>query len=133
MLVKATCKKCGGSGYFDIGEMTKEEFLKKFSEIETFHCYFGNHVEISSPIDYFDIGWEDTKEGTAPGEDEFVEGLKANYLEVLNTKELCSKYIIDSFYGGMCLCHRKDDEDINYPTVFQFVSSPRGERYYIIN
>lgn len=129
MLVKAMCRKCGKSGYFDIGEMSKDEAMSALIKMKNFQCSFGNHTELMSPIEFMDFDWDNLIEASSPSEDEFLNELKAKYAEVYTKEELQEKYVIDSFMYGQCLCHNKNNEDDM--KVFSFVTSPEGKRYYI--
>ncbi|MCX8074145.1 MAG: hypothetical protein N2749_00975 [Clostridia bacterium] len=130
MLLKATCRKCGKSGYFDIGDMKKEEVLEKLSNQKTFQCIFGNHVEVMSPVQFMDFDWDNLIEGELPKEEEFLNELRSRYGEVYTKEELQEKYVVDSFMYGQCLCHSKNNEDDL--KVFNFVTSPNGKRYYVL-
>ena len=128
MLLKATCKKCKKTGHFDIGSSTREEIEAKLKKMKTFHCNFGSHMEIISPIDMYDFDWDNLIEGNAPTEEQFLVDLKKIYPEVYTTKELREKYTVISFMNGGCLVHSKTDEDDL--KTFSYVHSPKGERYY---
>ena len=73
MLVEAFCKKCQNKFMIDIGDSTKVEIIALLEKREGFHCDAGNHMEISSPLNYWDIDWDTIKDGASLTDEEFVE------------------------------------------------------------
>lgn len=58
MFVKGTCKKCGGSGVFDVGDKSPEEAKKLMSKVDFGECKVnGWHVELGSMADYYILDW----------------------------------------------------------------------------
>jgi hypothetical protein len=126
MLVSVHCKKCDETGTLDVGNFSKEEIIKMLQKRDGFQC-FGSHVELGSPIDYWEIDWNSLRDGSAPTEEQFLEDLRSKYEEVLTTKEISKKYEINGFaYGGCSATNKETGEDVG----FLFTHSPKGERYY---
>lgn len=56
MYLKAKCKKCGKSGFFDIGKHTIKEAKELLSNQQFGECQFGGwHVEIGVMTDFLII------------------------------------------------------------------------------
>lgn len=129
MILTGKCKKCGGYVKFDIDDMKREEVEKILKNIKQFECTAGNHVELMSPYDLYEFDWDNIEDGKAMTEDEFEASMKSKFDEVYSSSEFGNKYTVESFLYGKCLCHPKngDEDDL---AVFDFTSSPKGNRYY---
>lgn len=125
MLLNVTCKKCGESFKLDIGDKTKKETLESLRKQETFSFCPGNHIEISSPINYLLIG--DIVPGNAPSEKDFIENLRSQYSEIYENKEIEKNYEVSGFSFGCCICKNRSTGKKAY---FDFKHSPKGVRYY---
>ena len=131
MLVKFKCKKCEKEGYFDVGDLDKLEAMKAIADqfSKGFTCSVGNHVEVDSIFNYYDIDWDNPVEHVPMTEEQFLNNLKNDFVEVYSTEELREKYNIDGFMGGYCLVSEKNDEDKQ--KMMLFFQSPEGKRYYV--
>jgi len=52
MMLNVECKKCGTNFKLAIGEKTLEQTKETLSKMTTFDFCPGNHVELSSPLNY---------------------------------------------------------------------------------
>lgn len=131
MLVKGVCKKCKQTVGFDLGNLTVEEAKESLAKQESTQCIAGNHVELMSPMELYEIDWDNpVQDYKTPTEEEFVADLKTKFAEVYPDEDFRDNYTVDGFMMGKCLCHKKDNEDDM--KVFDFVHSPQHKRYYVL-
>jgi hypothetical protein len=128
MLVDYKCKKCECIGTLDIGDLTREQVEAKMKEIKSFHCDPGNHMEISSPTNYWTIDWDTLREGSSMTEEQFVDYLKGKFDEVIHYEEVQKKYKILGFLGGVVAAM---EIKTNNPCNLFYYHSPKGTRYYV--
>lgn len=129
-LVQVHCKECGEDFKLDVGDATPEEVEAELAARDTFECP-GHHVELSSPMNYWEIDWESAEEGSAPTDEEWLAKLKESYDEVYDSAQAVKDAGIEitSFAFGIPMA--KDVEtgkDIN----LDFASAPSGKRYYYV-
>ena len=130
MLVEAFCKKCQNKFMIDIGDKTKEEIIALLEKQEGFHCDAGNHMEMSSPLNYWDIDWDTIKDGASLTDEEFVEELKKIYPIVLSHSDLPKIFENVGFAYGACIASIIGDPN-ETPIMLNFVHAPRSrDRYY---
>lgn len=131
MLVKYKCKKCEKEGFFDIGDLSNIEAMAELKKQfgNGFECRLGNHYEIGSIFNYYEIDWNNPVEGEAMSEEQFLQGLKETFLEVYSTAQLQERYNVEGFLSGQCLVSEKENEDIQ--KIMLYYSSPLGKRYYV--
>jgi hypothetical protein len=126
MLVNCKCKKCQQTAQLDIGNKTKEEVIDCLKKQKSFQC-FGHHVELTSPLDFWEIDWDSLEQGNALTEEEFVSELKKDKMIVYDTEEMKEKYDIQGFSMGMIVAI---DKSSGAKLWFDFTTSPKGKRYY---
>jgi len=87
-------------------------------------------MELTSPYEMYDFDWDHITENEPVTEESFYNKLKSSFKEVYSSDEFGDYYTVDSFMYGKCLCHPRngDSDDM---IVFDFVTSPKGKRYYI--
>jgi hypothetical protein len=125
-LVPALCKKCAQAFKIDIGSSTKDEAIAKLSKMESFECP-GHHVELTSPLRYWDIHWDQVEDGSSPSEEEWLDDLKRKHREVYTTDDLRTKFTNVSFAYGMCAASLVATGETK---ILDFDRSPEGKRYY---
>lgn len=125
-VVTATCKKCGATVKFDIGDYTKEEVIKMLGQRNTFECH-GHHVELSSPLNYLEFDWGSIAEQHVPTDAEWLAQMKRDGYNLISTDDLRENYTDVNFAMGMLLARRKSDGE---KVVLDFTNSPSGKRYY---
>lgn len=141
MMIKIRCKKCNKTGYFDLGDMTKDEAMMVLPLRKSSTCFFGGHKENIPPTELFDFFWDDNEEDPSVTEvndepllsdkdndENFVASLKSMFSNVYSEEEIHLKYNIESFAFGAYLCSSKEDEDSMI--IFQKSTSPSGAVYY---
>lgn len=127
MLLIGTCSKCKTEIKLDIGDKTPEQVKKELSKWESFNCP-GKHTEVESPYpSYWNLDKWKLVEGKSPTEEDWVKDLKEKVGEIFTTKELEEKFNVKGFSMGLCAAKRKDN---GKDAVFNYVHSPKGERYY---
>lgn len=124
-LLNVECKKCGEQFKIDIKDQSIEQTKERLSRMEHFSFCPGNHIELSSPVNYLIL--KDIVPGNAPTEQEFIEKLKSEYKEVYENKELSVNYEVSGFSCGCCICRNKITGKKAY---FDFKHSPAGKRFY---
>jgi hypothetical protein len=124
-LVEVYCKKCGENFKLNIGAHTKEEVIDMLQKQETFSCP-GQHVEITSPLRYWEINWDSLKEEQVPTEEEWISDFKAKH-EAYTKQEIEEKFeVVDFAFSMLHTIDKKTRED----RYFDFVTSPKGKRLY---
>lgn len=130
MLVEAFCKKCQNKFMIDIGDSTKEEIIALLEKQEGFHCDAGNHMEISSPLNYWDIDWDTIKDGASLTDEEFVEELKKVYPIVVHYSDFTKLFENIGFAYGSCIANVIGDPN-ETPIMLNFIHTPKERtRYY---
>lgn len=124
-LLKAYCKKCDNHFSIDIGDKSYDEAIAIYKRQNSFHCNAGNHVELSSPLNYWTIE-KDVIEKVIPTNEELIEKLKKDYSEVYQNKDLSEFYEVTGFSAGCCICKNKRTGEKAY---FDFTTIG-NERYY---
>ena len=127
--VAGCCKKCGAKIKVMLGDLTLEEAKKKLEGIQMFECP-GHHVELSGPLNYWDIRWDaiyedDTRQ---PTDEEWLAEKRERYEHVVTTQELDT--VVDEVVGfsmGLCGVMRNGLKE-----YVDFADSPSGKRYYFI-
>jgi hypothetical protein len=125
-VVTATCKKCGHTFKLDIGTNTPEQIIDILSKRDSFECP-GHHVEMSSPLNYWDIDWNSVQEQHVPTDKEWLSDMKKKGYKLISTDELREDYTVTGFSMGICVAVRKSDGEKVY---LDFTQSPSGKRYY---
>ena len=100
MMVKIRCKKCNKTGYFDLGDMTKDEALMVLPLRQSSTCFFGGHKENIPPTELFEFLWDDNEEdpimsqpdnesllSEEDNEDNFATSLKSMFSNVYSEEE----------------------------------------------
>ena len=130
MLVEAFCKKCQNKFMIDIGDSTKEEIIALLEKQEGFHCDAGNHMEMSSPLNYWDIDWDTIKDGASLTDEEFVEELKKVYPIVVHYSDFTKLFENVGFAYGSCIANVIGDPN-ETPIMLNFIHTPKERtRYY---
>lgn len=130
MLVEAFCKKCQNKFMIDIGDNTKEEIIALLEKQEGFHCDAGNHMEMSSPLNYWDIDWDTIKDGASLTDEEFVEELKKVYPIVVHYSDFTKLFENIGFAYGSCIANVIGDPN-ETPIMLNFIHTPKERtRYY---
>jgi hypothetical protein len=124
-LLKAYCKKYDNHFKIDIGEKSYDEVIAIYKRQTSFHCNAGNHVELSSPLNYWTIEKEVVEKVIPTNEEKLME-LKKNYSEVYQNKDLSEFYEVSGFSAGCCICRNKATKKKAY---FDFTHIG-NERYY---
>ena len=124
-LLKAYCKKCDNHFSIDMGDHTYDEVIAIYKRQTSFHCNAGNHVELSSPLNYWTIEKE-VVEKVIPTDEEKLAELKKNYSEIYQNHELSTVYAVAGFSAGCCICKHKTTGEKAY---FDFTTIG-NERYY---
>jgi len=127
--VAGCCKKCGAKIKIVLGTLTPDQARKKLEGIRMFECP-GHHVELSGPLDYWEIDWSDIHEDDAklPTDEEWLGEKRGLYEHVVTTQELDSA--VDEVVGfsmGLCAVRRNGQRE-----YVDFADSPSGKRYYFI-
>lgn len=142
MFVNVTCNKCGNNGFFDIGDMSKDEAIMVFSLRKEATCLLGGHKESMSPLELFEFHWdnndnptikEDKEEIVNIGneedkEEEYVNNMRSMTRKFYTQEELEKLYNIESIAFGGCLCSLKDNEEDMI--IFNESISPKGIKYF---
>ena len=130
MLVEAFCKKCQNKFMIDIGDSTKEEIIALLEKQEGFHCDAGNHMEMSSPLNYWEIDWDTIKDGASLTDEEFVEEFKKTYPIVLSHSDFPKVFENVGFAYGSCIANVIGDPN-ETPIMLNFIHTPKERtRYY---
>lgn len=129
MLLNMECKKCGTKFKLDIENYSKEEYTEKLKKMDFFSFCPGNHIELSSPINYLIIG--DVESGSAPAIDDQIKELKKQYKEVFSDDEFRAqkRYTVQGFSMGCCIC---DDKQTKERAYFDFKRIGNDRYYYRI-
>jgi hypothetical protein len=123
-VIEVYCKKCNENFSLITNGKTKEEITEILKKQTSFECTAGNHVELSSPLNYWVLGEITEKE--VPTDKEKLQELKNSYSEVYTTSELQEKYKVTGFSYGTCICENKTNGKKSY---FDFTRIG-NERYY---
>lgn len=130
MLVTIFCKKCLKKWDADIGDLTKEEVLANLGGLASFHCDAGNHMEMSSPLNYWEIDWDTLREGYTPSDKDFVEELKKVYPIVVHYSDFTKLFENIGFAYGSCIANVIGDPN-ETPIMLNFIHTPKERtRYY---
>ena len=114
----------------DIGDSTKVEIIALLEKREGFHCDAGNHMEISSPLNYWDIDWDTIKDGASLTDEEFVEELKKVYPIVVHYSDFTKLFENIGFAYGSCIANVIGDPN-ETPIMLNFIHTPKERtRYY---
>ena len=124
LVIGVYCKKCNENFSLITNGKTKEEITENLKKQTGFHCDAGNHVELSSPLNYWVLGEITDKEVLSDSEK--LQELKNAYTEVYTTSELQEKYKVSGFSCGSCICINKSTGKKAY---FDFTRIG-NERYY---
>lgn len=127
--VEASCKKCKQTFKLSLGELSAEEARAKLEAQDTFECP-GHHVELSGPLNYWEIDWTDVKnDGKEPMTDEaWLVQYSDKFEHVVDTSGLSE--VVDKVIGfaaGLCRVLRNGVEE-----YVDFANAPSGKRYYFI-
>jgi hypothetical protein len=123
-VIKVYCKKCCENFSLITNGKTKEQIIEVLSKQKSFHCDAGNHMELSSPMNYWVLGEIINTE--VPTDKEKLNKLKSEYKEVYRNKDLETKYKVSGFSMGCCIC---TDKETGKKAYFDFTHIG-NERYY---
>jgi hypothetical protein len=126
MMYKFKCKKCGHEGKLDAGDMTPEQVKNTLEGWDSFDCP-GRHVELTSPLIFWDIDWDNPIDEKSPTEEEWLLELKKKYPEVWSHDEVQKEFEVLDFMMGMMRVKHKVTGLTEYLT---WATSPQGHRYY---
>ena len=123
------CTKCDATIKVALGTLTPEEGRKRLEGIQMFECP-GHHVELSGPLNYWEIDWETVHEDDAKlaTDEEWLAEKRGLYEHGVTTQELDS--VVDKVVGfsmGLCAVMRNGLKE-----YVDFADSPSGRRYYFI-
>lgn len=125
MLLNVTCKKCGLKYKIDIGDKTPDEVRENMKKQDNFSCPVGNHIELSSPVNYLVFG--DVEPGQALADPDWLDQKKKEGYTLMNSDEVREKFTCTGFSMGLyCGTNKKTGEKV----VLDFMNSPAGVRYY---
>jgi hypothetical protein len=129
MLVQVHCKKCGEDFKLDIGDKPLSEVIESFRKETGFHCDPGNHVELSSRLNYWVFG--ELSEGSAPDPADQLKKLMETRKEVFSNEEFQKQilYEVTGFSMGCCICRDKKTRETVY---FDFTHIGNVRYYYRI-
>ena len=127
--VMGRCRKCDAVLKVVLGDLTPEEAREKLAGVEMFECP-GHHVELSGPLGYWEIDWQDVREDDAklPTDEDWLAEKRERYEHVVTTQELDS--VVDEVVGfsmGLCVVRRNGQKE-----YIDFADSPSGTRYYFV-
>jgi len=126
MMLNVECKKCGTNFKLAIGEKTLEQTKETLSKMTTFDFCPGNHVELSSPLNYLIL--KDIVKGNIQTEEEWLSDMKKKGYKLISNDEIHSDYTCTGFCAGMFVGFKKDNPDKQ--VVLDHMRSPEGNRYY---
>jgi len=126
VLMNVECKKCNTSFKLDIGNDTLEQTKVKLSAMDTFSFCPGNHIEISSPINYLIL--KDIIEGKIQTEEDWLKDMKKKGYKLISNDQIHTDYTCTGFSCGMFVGYKKDNP--KEQLVLDFMRSPDGNRYY---
>ena len=126
MMLNVTCKKCNTSFKLDISNDTLDQTKEKLSAMDTFSFCPGNHIEISSPINYLVFG--DIVEGKIQTEKQWLKDMKKKGYKLISNDDIQKNYSCNGFSSGFFIGFKKDNP--NDKLVLDFMRSPEGNRYY---
>lgn len=125
-LVSFYCKKCGGTYKLDIGDASREKIEASLRKRDSFECP-GHHVELTSPLNYWEIDWNSLEETEVQSQEEWLNDLKKTHSVVVDTEELERNYEVEGFCYGLCIAK---DKTTNKKVTFNFATGPDEKRYY---
>lgn len=134
--VKASCRKCGETFDLNIGENSREEVENLLRQQRTVNCP-GQHVELSGPLDYWELHWDQVGEREEPPSDEeygqkLVEEKGRENVFYMGDKSIGELLRIPSLHEIKGLDHMGFGEFADAQHWYTRYDSPKGTtRFYV--